>query len=226
MGPPELPRHRRGVAPQGRSRFPDHDVLSQARHWDETTRKLVVDRVDNVPSIEFFTASEERALRAFCDVVMAQDSEPRIPVLEYIDEKLARGERDGYRYFMLPDDDELWRLVARGLDNQARAAGADDYAGATLQTQQLIVEHFSQAKLHGEPWSSVNVAFAWEIVHRDILNAFYAHPWAWNEIGFGGPAYPRGYSRFGSPHLPNSERETWEGREAVSYDPGFMREGE
>jgi hypothetical protein len=30
---------------------------------------------------------------------------------------------------------------------------------------------------------------------RGALSTFYSHPWAWNEIGFGGPAYPRGYMR-------------------------------
>src|SRR5947207_1609264 len=147
---------------------------------------------------------------------MAQDEEPRIPVLNFIDQKLANGGRDGYRYFVLPDDDELWRLVARGL----AAAGFDNM---TPEAQKQFVDDFSQAKLHGEPWSLVNVAFAWEIIHRDILTAFYSHPWAWNAIGFGGPAYPRGYSRFGSRHLPESEREPWEGREAISWDPGELR---
>ena len=43
---------------------------------------------------------------------------------------------------------------------------------------------------------------------RVVLSCFYSHPWAWNEIGFGGPAYPRGYSRFGSPQLqrPSARR--------------------
>ena len=35
---------------------------------------------------------------------------------------------------------------------------------------------------------------------RSMLAAFYSHPWAWNEIGFGGPAYPRGYARLGVGH--------------------------
>ena len=60
---------------------------------------------------------------------------------------------------------------------------------------------------------------AWSVVMRAVLAAFYSHPWAWNEIGFGGPAYPRGYSRFGSPHLQSAERETWEGRQAYDRDP-------
>ena len=60
---------------------------------------------------------------------------------------------------------------------------------------------------------------AWSVLLRSILQAFYSHPWAWNEIGFGGPAYPRGYSRFGSPHLDTAERESWEGKEAFERDP-------
>jgi Gluconate 2-dehydrogenase subunit 3 len=216
--PPELPRQRRGIVPQGRSRFPEYDVLAEASHWDEVTREVVLARVDSVPPITFFSSDEVRVLQPFVDVVMAQDGEPKIPVLNFIDEKLAKGSRDGYRYFVLPDDDELWRLVARGVE----AAG---FADAALEEQQQFVERFSQAQLHGGPWSELNVAFAWEIIHRDILTAFYSHPWAWNEIGFGGPAYPRGYSRFGSRHLPESEREEWEGREAVSWDPGTLREG-
>jgi hypothetical protein len=216
--PSELPRHRNGVAPGGHSRFPGFDVLTRAEHWDEKTREVVLQRVDAVPAIEFFTSDEVRVLQPFTDVVMAQDEEPRIPVLNFIDEKLAKGARDGYRYFALPDDDDLWRLVARGLDD----AHFDTLA---LDAQRQFVDDFSQAKLHGEPWSEINVAFAWEIVHRDILAAYYSHPWAWNEIGFGGPAYPRGYSRFGSRHLPESEREPWEGREEVSWNPGTLREG-
>ena len=50
---------------------------------------------------------------------------------------------------------------------------------------------------------------------RMILAAFYSHPWAWNEIGFGGPAYPRGFMRLG----PTSTREPFERRGATDEDP-------
>ena len=39
--------------------------------------------------------------------------------------------------------------------------------------------------------------------------AYYAHPYAWDEIGFGGPAYPRGYFA-----LNNGAPEPWEPRES------------
>ena len=55
--PYELPRQRRGRTPQMHGRYPDYDVLEQAEHWDRVTRKMVLDRVENVPPIRFFTAA-------------------------------------------------------------------------------------------------------------------------------------------------------------------------
>ena len=56
---------------------------------------------------------------------------------------------------------------------------------------------------------------AWSVCMRMILAAFYSHPWAWNEIGFGGPAYPRGFMRLG----PTSTREPFERSGATDEDP-------
>jgi hypothetical protein len=50
---------------------------------------------------------------------------------------------------------------------------------------------------------------------RAILAEFYSHPWSWNEIGFGGPAYPRGFMRIG----PLAVREPFEKRGAADEDP-------
>jgi hypothetical protein len=213
----DVARQRRGVTPQMVGRYPEWDVLSQADHWDEATRRVVLDRVESVPPITFFTEFEARTLKAFCDVVTAQDAEPRIPVLSYIDEKLAKGERDGWQYYDLPDDDEVWRRVARGLDAEARAQAFASFAEAPAEAQRGIVHRFSKAELHGGVWDTVNVARAFSVVMRYVVQAFYSHPWAWNEIGFGGPAYPRGYAAFGNPDL--GEREHWEPEEAVQVDP-------
>jgi hypothetical protein len=215
--PHDLPKQRKGITPQMVGRYPAYDVLSQTSHWDDVTRRIVLDRVENVPPIEFFTTDEARTLDAFCNVATAQDAEPRIAVLNYVDEKLRAGKRDGWRFFDLPDDDELWRLVARGLDEQARHHSYESFADAPLETQVGVVHRFSKGELHGGVWEQVNVSRAFSVVMRYVAQAFYSHPWAWNEIGFGGPAYPRGYGAFGSPHL--GEKESWEADESVQYDP-------
>jgi hypothetical protein len=217
--PKGLPRQRKGITPQMHGRYPDYDVLSQADHGDEATRRVVLDRVENVPEIRFFAPDELETVTAFADVVLAQDDEPRIPVVAIVDGKLARGEGDGYQYFDLPDDTETWRLVVRGLDQEARARGAERFGLLAYERQLELVDRFASGELFGGVWGLINVSRAWSVVMRYLLEAFYSHPWAWNEIGFGGPAYPRGYSRFGSPHLQGAERETWEGEQAFDVDP-------
>jgi hypothetical protein len=37
----------------------------------------------------------------------------------------------------------------------------------------------------------------WSLWTRYACTAFYSHPSAWEEIGFPGPAYPRGYKNAG-----------------------------
>ncbi|HEY0417402.1 MAG TPA: gluconate 2-dehydrogenase subunit 3 family protein [Gaiellaceae bacterium] len=210
-------RQRKGTAPQMAGRYPDYDVLEQTGHWDAVTRRVVLDRVENVPSITFFDEREAATLGAFCDIVLAQDDEPRIPVLAYIDEKLASGVGDGWQYHDLPGDGETWRRVACGLDEEAQRNAFDSFADASLPLQTQIVHRFCAGSVHGGAWNTINVARAWKVVMRYACQAFYSHPWAWNEIGFGGPAYPRGYGAFGSPHL--GEREAWETDESFHFDP-------
>ena len=195
-------------------RYPDYDCLENVEHWDALTRKLIVDRVEQVPQRRFFSNAEAAALTAFCDVVLAQDAEPRIPVLAFVDQKFVEGRMDGYQYAGMPDDRETWRLVARGLDEAARSRGADSYAGAPGHLQTAIADSFAEGTLAGGVWGELDLEHAWGVVMRSVLAAFYSHPWAWNEIGFGGPAYPRGYARLGI-----GLSEAWEGAEAFDVDP-------
>jgi Gluconate 2-dehydrogenase subunit 3 len=212
--PYRLPRQRRGVTPQMHGRYPDHDVMAEAEAWDEPTRTLIRGRVDDVPQIRFFTEPEQQTLGRFCDDVLAQDAEPRVPVLAAIDDKLHAGRLDGFQYDDMPDDRDTWRLVAAGLDEAAQAHGAGSYADADDRLRTQILDGFAAGRLTGRTWERLNVARAWSVVMRAVLSAFYAHPWVWNEIGFGGPAYPRGYARMGV-----GLNEPWEADEALHVDP-------
>jgi Gluconate 2-dehydrogenase subunit 3 len=208
--PAGLPRQRRGTTPQMHGRYPDFDVLEELGHWDERTREVVMARIDSVPERRFFSDEEFATLTAFADLALAQDRDPRVPVLAFVDQKLESGRGEGYRYEDMPSDPEAWRIVARGLDE----AAGEPFADAAAETRERILEDFAAGRLGGGAWTELNVKRAYALVMRDLLEAFYAHPWAWNEIGFGGPAYPRGYQALGV-----DRHEPWEGREAFEVDP-------
>ncbi len=54
-------------------------------------------------------------------------------------------------------------------------------------------------------WDKMPVERFWMLLVQDAAEAYYAHPYAWDEVGFGGPAYPRAYMR-----LERGEPEPWE----------------
>jgi hypothetical protein len=211
-----LPRQRRGTTPQMIGRYPDFDVFDARDTWDEATTEVVMARLHAGGSFRFFTAREVPTLRAFCDVTVAQDGEPRVPVPEMIDAKLAAGKLDGYQYADMPDDRDTWHLVLAGLDEVAESRyGRPTFAACGAAAREAIVAGLAEAQLAGGSWERLGVKRAWSVCMRMVLAAFYAHPWAWNEIGFGGPAYPRGYMRLG----PLSTLEPFESAGATSEDP-------
>lgn len=214
--PSWLPRQQVGVSPQMIGRYPDFDVMSAADTWDHATRSVVMARLQDPSPLRFFSPSEEPTLRAFCDTVMAQDREPRIPVAEFVDDKLAFGRLDGYQYADMPDDRDTWHAALAGLDHAAAASwDASSFAGIDLSSREAIVDDFANGRLSGGPWDGINVSRAWGVCMRAIIAGFYSHPWAWNEIGFGGPAYPRGYMRLG----PISTTEPFERHGTTDEDP-------
>lgn len=213
--PSWLPRQRRGTTPQMIGRYPDFDVLDAVGTWDEATKKVVLARLDPPGPLRFFTCDQEATLRALCDVCTAQDRDPRVPVAESVDAKLADGKLDGFQYDDMPDDRDTWRMVLTGLEETARERHQVGFAGCSAAEQEAIVAELADGTLSGGTWERLNVARAWSVCMRAILSGFYSHPWAWNEIGFGGPAYPRGFMRMG----PVSTLEPFERPGATAEDP-------
>jgi hypothetical protein len=170
--------------------------------------------VDEVPEIRFFTKDEAITLGILLDLALAQDREPRVPVLALVDAKMFDGKLDGFQHDDMPPDPETWRRVAAGLDATAVQHGFEAFRIAPTRVQKQIVGAFAGGELHGRVWDELPCAKAWGVVMRGALSEFYSHPWAWNEIGFGGPAYPRGYAVLGA-----GGREPWEGEGALDVDP-------
>jgi len=178
-------------------RFPGFDVLDQAGHWDPVTAGVVLARVGMPPDIRFFTPAEEAAATALCDRLLGQDEEgaPRVAVVPQIDARLAEQETDGWRYTDMPEDGQAWRDSLRFLDEDSQSACSHELAGASVDDQRAVIQAVQD--LGAKEWHGLNAAHVWSLWTRYACTAFYAHPSAWNEIGFPGPAYPRGYKNPG-----------------------------
>ncbi|GHC68194.1 gluconate 2-dehydrogenase subunit 3 family protein [Streptomyces cinnamoneus] len=185
----------------------DAGAAGRAPTWDTATAGVVLARLGprRQPSLRFFTPAEEAAAEALLDLVLARSAEdPPVPVLSVIDARLATGEGDGWRYADVPEDPEAWRRSLAALDEEARLRhDGRVFAELGHGDRDRLLRHVLQ--LGGRDWYGMPAAHVWSLWTRYACEAYYAHPSAWDEIGFGGPAYPRGYLRLG-----RGRRETWE----------------
>ncbi len=194
------------------NRYPDSNILDQRGHWDEATRRVVLDRVHNVPPFRHFEEHQRVTLEALCSRVVPQDWKPadrRVPIAPWIDAHVSARSLDGFRFDDMPDNATAWEWGLYGLDETAEAIFHAQFVALDGQSQDQVLEAIRGGSPPGAVWRRMPARRWWTYVAlRQITGIYYAHPYAWDEIGFGGPAYPRGYIA-----LNHGAPEPWEARE-------------
>jgi hypothetical protein len=199
-----------------RTRFPGFDPAAQARHWDPVTAETVLARLEP-GDFRFFSPAEQGTATALLNQIVGQRDEPLVPVAQLVDHRLARAETDGWRYEDMPEDGQAWRGCLACLDGEAESRFGHGFADCSPADQAALIQQVQD--LGSGEWHGMPAAHVWSLWTRYACTAFYAHPAAWSEIGFPGPAYPRGYK---NPGL--DAREPFEVRDVrPSEDP--LREG-
>lgn len=198
-------------AENGGGRFPGFDAMAQAPHWDLATQAVVGSRLGLLPGVRFFTPKEEAAATALFDQLLYQRAEPRVPIVQLVDARLAEKQTDGWHYADMPQDDQAWRESLAGLDADATAECGGNFADGDWEQQGSILSSIQHRGK--ELWRGLPAAYVWGLWTRYACTAFYSHPSAWDEIGFAGPAYPRGYKNMGI-----DKREPFEVRDIRAND--------
>jgi hypothetical protein len=190
--------------------YPGFHTLTQQNYWDAATRELVRKRISDVPPIRFFTVEEAATMQAIVNRVLPQDDrsgETRVPILPFLDERLHLNRIEGYRYDDMPSDQQAYRLAVRAIDAMASEIYDKPFHFLFTMEQEILLQslHDGEPQAAKSLWQQMNLKRFWTMLLSDCSAVYYAHPYAWDEIGFGGPAYPRGYMR-----LEGGEAEPWE----------------
>ncbi len=209
--PPESPKQSKQLRRrQQPGYYLGFSTLSQKSFWDESTRNTVVNRVKKVPAIRFFQPDEAKFWKTVFDHLLPQDDrteERRIPILNFVDQRLHTNQTAGYRFENMPHDREVYALGLRAINEEARHSFGAEFVLLNYPQRETVLKaiHDGEPRSAKEIWQQMSVHRFWQLIMGDAIDAYYAHPWAWDEIGFGGPAYPRAYMR-----LERGEPESWE----------------
>ncbi|SAK55806.1 gluconate 2-dehydrogenase (acceptor) [Caballeronia hypogeia] len=203
-------------------RYPGYDVTMKrdTPSWDEITREVIDARLATPTEPRFFDAVQWIALNALCACIVPQDRErDPAPLPALLDAKLVKDTGDGYRDARLPSMRDAWRIGLAALDAESRARHELPFASIDRDAQHALLRDMQEGKLNHAEWRDMPAAlfFSMRVLH-DICGAYYSHPRAWSEMGFGGPANPRGYVR-----MVFGRRDPWDAAEAKPGEEAAAR---
>ena len=165
------------------------------------------------------TAAEVTTLRAALDRLIPQDDRALpVDLVRGIDERLAAGLGDGWRYDALPPDAEALRRGITGLDEAARASGPGEFADLAAGAQDEILRQVQGGFAAGPTWRTLRGDRWFEEVLVVATVIYYADPLSLDEVGFVGYADLPSWQHIGLNERDAREREPEEiaGRWPVS----------
>jgi gluconate 2-dehydrogenase subunit 3-like protein len=195
------------------SPYPDYDVLDKwdTPSWNDQTRAAVAQRLDEVPPRRFLSETQWSLLEAIAARLMPQpDREEPVPIVPWIDDMLHRNAGPGFRYADMPPMRDAWRRGLDAIAAETRNLHGKAFEELTPAEQDAILHDIENNRVESRYWRDLPAGgFFKHHLLKEVVGIYYAHPAAWSEIGFGGPASPRGYVRLGF-----DERDPWEAKES------------
>ena len=192
--------------------YPGYDVLDKRStpSWNAATRRVIDQRLATPDVPRFLTALEWKIADALCQRILPQGGEQDAALLvALLDAKLFADHGDGFREGDMPYMREAWRQGLAAVDAEAKKRFGRGFAGLCDADQDALLNAMQAGNAVGEHWPFSAKTFFERRMLADIPALYYSLPKAWNEIGFGGPASPRGYVR-----LDGDRRDAWEAAEA------------
>ena len=195
-----------------RTPYPDYDVLDKwdSPSWNDQTRDVVRKRLDEVPPRRFLTEEQWSLLEAVTARLVPQpEREEPVPIVPWIDNMLEQNHTPGYRYADMPPMREAWRQGLDAIAAEARECHGKPFEQLSPDEQDALLTDVQHNRVGSRRWDGLPAGgFFLHHLLKQVVGVYYSHPDAWSEIGFGGPASPRGYARLGF-----DERDSWEAEE-------------
>ena len=189
-----------------------YDVLDKwdSPSWNDQTRNAVRQRLEQVPPRKFLTPEQWSLLEAIAARLIPQpDREEPVPIAPWIDDMLHHNRGPGYRYADMPPMRDAWRQGLDAMADEARYRHGKRFEELSPEQQDALLTDVQHNRVESRYWRDLPAGgFFLHLLLKQVVGVYYSHPAAWSEIGFGGPASPRGYARLGF-----DERDPWEAEE-------------
>jgi hypothetical protein len=171
--------------------------------------------LEQVPERRFLTQEQWNLLEAIAARLIPQpDREEPVPIVPWIDDMLHHNRGPGFRYADMPPLREAWRQGLQAIAAEARNRHGKPFEELSPENQDELLRDIENNRVESRYWGNLPAGgFFKHHLLKEVVGVYYSHPAAWSEIGYGGPASPRGYARLGP-----EERDPWEAEE-LHFEP-------
>ncbi|ACV62756.1 conserved hypothetical protein [Desulfofarcimen acetoxidans DSM 771] len=181
---------------QERTRYINYNVLKEKEHWDDHTREIVLKRLGPFIEYKFLSEHETKMILAIAEhIVYDERKEILLYVVHNLDNTLASPIGENQRKVGIPEHKILVRQGLKAVDKFAQKQYGVSFLEINKQQQLSVLTALSKGEAMQMEWQSIPQKELFKKLATEIVSAYYSHPTVWSEIGYGGPAYPRGYVR-------------------------------
>ena len=176
-------------------------ALLATEHVSEATRAALQSRLDAPAAYQPQLLAPETfaLLEAVASRLIPQPDRPEnpIPLAPAVDQRLAEGRADGWRYDALPPDREAMRLGLGGIEEIAQELFKANFMALNAEQQDAALQALADGNPPGATWQTLNAGRFFEELLAELTENYYAHPLAQEEIGYVGMADLPAWTKIG-----------------------------
>ena len=176
-------------------------ALLDTPYVSEATRAALQARLD-APAVyvpQLLAPETYALLEAVAARLFPQPDRPAQPIAlaPALDQRLAEGRADGWRYDALPPDRETCRLGLGGIQEIAQSLFQADFTGLDAGQQDAVLQALASGTPPGATWATLDAGRFFEELLAELAETYYAHPLAQEEIGYVGMADLPAWTKIG-----------------------------
>lgn len=166
-------------------------ALLNTDHVSPPTRRVLQERLAklSMSGPTWLSPPALVTLRAICERLVPQgDLAARVDIAGAIDQRLARGEGDGWRPAALPPDRDAWMAGLDGIDRLCQARFLRPFVELTDSERDGLLSDVQAGRVVDTDWRGIDPQLFFEELLAEAVEVFYANPIAQEDIGYAGMA--------------------------------------
>jgi len=172
------------------------------------TRQVLRERIEREETAKpsFFDNETFITLRAVCNrLIPGTDTGKAVDVAGCLDSVLAEGKGNGWRYDQMPPDDKAYLSGLRGIDETAEIMFGEAFKLLDATHQDRVLISIQDNTAAGKTWETIPAHLFFEELLASVVEFYYSHPSAKEEIGEVAMADAKGWQRIGLNELEAHE---------------------